>query len=97
MSRPTGRWCRRAQRPRHSGDALASIRNAMTMKPSLRKLATHLSTRSFMVGERFTVADIVLYAYVHVAEGEASGLQTTRPSRTGSRASRPSPVFSQWT
>jgi glutathione S-transferase len=29
---------------------------------------THLADRTFLVGERFTIADIALYAYTHVAE-----------------------------
>lgn len=36
----------------------------------LRILDEHLERRSFLVGERYTVADIGVYAYVHVA-GEA--------------------------
>ncbi|MFZ5890571.1 MAG: glutathione S-transferase family protein [Myxococcota bacterium] len=35
---------------------------------ALRTLDVHLKNRSYMVGERFTVADIGLYAYIHVAE-----------------------------
>jgi glutathione S-transferase len=27
----------------------------------------HLSTRKFFVGERYSIADIALYAYTHVA------------------------------
>jgi glutathione S-transferase len=27
----------------------------------------HLATRLFLVGERYTIADIALYAYTHVA------------------------------
>jgi glutathione S-transferase len=35
---------------------------------ALETLETHLADRSFLVAECFTVADIGLYAYVHVAE-----------------------------
>lgn len=35
---------------------------------ALATLESHLETRTFMVAERFSVADIGLYAYVHVAE-----------------------------
>ena len=28
----------------------------------------HLSSRAFLIGERYTIADISLYAYTHVAE-----------------------------
>jgi glutathione S-transferase len=34
---------------------------------ALRAMERHLSTRTFFVGERYTVADIALYAYTHVA------------------------------
>jgi len=34
---------------------------------ALRAMERHLSSRTFFVGERYTVADIALYAYTHVA------------------------------
>jgi glutathione S-transferase len=34
---------------------------------ALDAMERHLATRSFLVGERYTVADISLYAYTHVA------------------------------
>ena len=34
---------------------------------ALRLLEDHLSDRDFLVGERYTLADLCLYAYVHVA------------------------------
>jgi glutathione S-transferase len=34
---------------------------------ALAAMERHLSGRSFLVGERYTVADIALYAYTHVA------------------------------
>ena len=34
-------------------------------------LETHLSERTFLVGERYTIADLCVYAYVHVA-GDAT-------------------------
>jgi glutathione S-transferase len=34
---------------------------------ALDVMERHLSTRTFLVGERYTVADIALYAYTHVA------------------------------
>ncbi len=34
---------------------------------ALDVMETHLATRSFFVGDRYTVADIALYAYTHVA------------------------------
>jgi glutathione S-transferase len=35
---------------------------------ALRVMDEHLRTRRFFVGERYTVADIALYAYTHVAD-----------------------------
>jgi len=34
---------------------------------ALRAMERHLSSRTFFVGERYTVADIALYAYTHIA------------------------------
>jgi glutathione S-transferase len=34
---------------------------------ALRAMEGHLEDRSFLVGERYTIADIALYAYTHVA------------------------------
>jgi glutathione S-transferase len=34
---------------------------------ALRVMEDHLARRSFFVGERYTIADIALYAYTHVA------------------------------
>ena len=38
-----------------------------TGRTALRAMERHLSGREFFVGERFTIADISLYAYTHVA------------------------------
>ncbi len=35
---------------------------------ALRVLDAHLGRREFLVGDGFTLADIVLYAYTHVAD-----------------------------
>jgi glutathione S-transferase len=35
---------------------------------ALDVMEAHLATRTFFVGERYTVADIALYAYTHVAD-----------------------------
>ena len=35
---------------------------------ALRALESHLAGRRFLVAERYTIADIALYAYTHVAE-----------------------------
>jgi glutathione S-transferase len=38
---------------------------------ALQVMETHLASHSFFVGERYTIADIALYAYTHVAhEGD---------------------------
>ena len=34
---------------------------------ALEAMERHLATRQFLVGERYTIADIALYAYTHVA------------------------------
>jgi glutathione S-transferase len=36
-------------------------------RTALRALERHLSERSFLVGQRYSIADIALYAYTHVA------------------------------
>jgi glutathione S-transferase len=36
-------------------------------KAALEAMERHLSHRSFLVGDRYTIADIALYAYTHVA------------------------------
>jgi glutathione S-transferase len=35
---------------------------------ALKVMETHLQTRSFFVAERYSIADMALYAYTHVAE-----------------------------
>lgn len=35
---------------------------------ALAAMERHLETRAFLVGERYTIADIALYAYTHVAD-----------------------------
>ena len=35
---------------------------------ALTLMDAHLATRDFMLGDQFTLADIALYAYTHVAE-----------------------------
>ena len=37
-------------------------------RSALAIMEAHLATRSFFVGERYSIADIALYAYTHVAE-----------------------------
>ena len=49
---------RRAELP----DRLAKGRAALAV------METHLKTRQFFVAERYTIADIALYAYTHVAD-----------------------------
>ena len=43
---------------------------------ALRVMERHLSLNDFMVGDRYTIADISLYAYTHVAE--AGGFDLTQ-------------------
>ncbi|HWE12286.1 MAG TPA: glutathione S-transferase family protein [Solirubrobacteraceae bacterium] len=42
---------------------------------ALRALETHLSDRRFLVADRYTIADIALYAYTHVAPEGGFGLE----------------------
>ncbi|MBY0279901.1 glutathione S-transferase family protein [Candidatus Binatia bacterium] len=35
---------------------------------ALQVMESHLATRTYFVGERYTIADIALYAYTHVAD-----------------------------
>ena len=37
------------------------------MSPRSTAMERHLADREFLVGERYTIADIALYAYTHVA------------------------------
>jgi glutathione S-transferase len=46
---------------------------------ALRTLETHLTLRRYLVADRFTIADIGLYAYVHVAD-EAGFLLRAYPA-----------------
>jgi glutathione S-transferase len=49
---------------------------------ALRAMETHLSNRRFLVAERYTIADIALYAYTHVA-GEAGFELSDYPAVSG--------------
>jgi glutathione S-transferase len=46
------------------------VRRRQSGERALRLLDRHLAAHPFLVGERYCVADIALYGYVHVA-GEA--------------------------
>lgn len=43
---------------------------------ALTVMENHLSDREFFVGERYTIADIALFAYTHVAD--EGGFELTR-------------------
>jgi glutathione S-transferase len=43
---------------------------------ALRALESHLSDRQFLVADRYTIADIALYAYTHVAPEGGFSLQS---------------------
>jgi glutathione S-transferase len=52
-------------------DGDARVRALKGGYAALDAMESHLSSRSFLVGDRYSVADISLYAYTHVAhEGE---------------------------
>jgi glutathione S-transferase len=57
-------WVRYSDAP--PADAEVEIRRRAGYA-ALDAMERHLSSRSFHVGERFTIADISLYAYTHVA------------------------------
>ncbi len=54
---------------------------------ALRAMEGHLAERRFLVGERYTIADIGLYAYTHVAPEGGFALSPTPLSGHG-RAGR---------
>ena len=54
---------------------------------ALDAMERHLDGRTFLVGERYTIADISLYAYTHVAHEGGFDLGRTRPSGRGSSGS----------
>ena len=52
---------------RFTADSPDAVRRRSAATEALRLLDDHLQTRSFLVGDRYTVADIAIYAYTHVA------------------------------
>jgi glutathione S-transferase len=48
---------------------------------ALKALELHLSDRTFLVGERYSIADIALYAYTHVADEGGFDLQPLPATR----------------
>ena len=73
------------------GDPSVEARQA-TGAAVLGVLEDHLREHAFLAGERYSVADISVYAYVHVAGEPSSTWPPTRPCASGSRAWRPRPV-----
>ena len=61
---------------------------------ALRVMEQHLRDRTFFVGERYTIADIALYAYTHVAHEGGFDLAELPAVRTwlGRVAGRPGHV-----
>lgn len=57
----------RALHPEVGGDPADTERRRGAGHTALDVLERHLASRSFLVGERVTVADLALYAYTHVA------------------------------
>jgi glutathione S-transferase len=55
---------------------------------ALGVMEKHLKGRQFFVGGRYSVADIALYSYTHVADEGASILRTSRQFACGLSASR---------
>jgi glutathione S-transferase len=63
----TGRWA--------PDDEPAAARRAGAYEV-LELLDAHLASRTFLVADRYTIADIAVYAYAHVAD--EAGIDTTR-------------------
>ncbi|MEZ5100681.1 MAG: glutathione S-transferase family protein [Thermoleophilia bacterium] len=57
----------RTLHPEAGGDPADTERRRGAGYAALDALERHLATRSFLVGERCSVADLALYAYTHVA------------------------------
>jgi glutathione S-transferase len=62
---------------------------------ALTALDRHLGERQFLVGDRYTIADIALYAYTHVAPGGGFALGPSRRCARGMIASPGSPGTSR--
>jgi len=61
---------------------------------ALQVMEKHLANRRFFVAERYTIADIGLYAYTHVAHEGGFELSPTLPYKHGSSASGVGPATS---
>ena len=59
-----------------------------TGRAALGVMDEHLGSRRFFVAERYTIADIALYAYTHVAHEGGHDSGPTRTCARGSPASR---------
>ena len=57
-------WVSISEDPRPAADVEAKRKASFA---ALDVMERHLGNREFFVGERFTIADIALYAYTHVA------------------------------
>ena len=79
-----------ARRP-HQGADRQRLRRARRDGAPSRRAAT------FLVGERYTIADISLYAYTHVAHEGGFDLERYAAIRPGSTGSRASPATSRST
>ena len=72
-------WLHVARRRPDPGELEARRRGA---EAALQALEGHLQGREYLVGERYSVADIALYAYTHVAEQAGMPLQGYPAIRT---------------
>ena len=59
-------WCRHPEFCSYTPPELARKREGG--RAALAVMERHLAERSFFVGERYSIADIALYAYTHVAD-----------------------------
>ena len=59
-------WIKYLGSPPELGERLTRRQEAG--RQALQVMEDHLSERRFFVGDRYTIADIALYAYTHVAD-----------------------------
>lgn len=64
-------------------DDVEATRRRDTALRALRLLDRHLSQTPFLAGERYTIADIAIYGYTHVAAQAGIDTQPSRPSPPG--------------
>ena len=72
-------WVAIAKKPEQLGDALARMRDAGNA--ALAAMDRHLAKTPYLVAERYSIADVALYAYTH--EAELGGFELDRYPAVG--------------